>query len=145
MASGVLVDQRRTPGGHSLTEAPLERVKMPAVGASYKDVHDQIRYELQDLHGVLAAYTTVDMTPPKVHVWTLVSRRDPATDERIGEGQFRLLVSFPQLKFDFTVIHLGDRDPIEFIPDEAEPVIIRDRRVLRHFQEVFRTRVNAGA
>lgn len=118
---------------------------MPGVGATYKDVHDQIRYELHELPGVLAAYTTVDMTPPKVHLWTLLSHRDPSVDERIGEGQFRLAVSFQQLKFDFTVIHVGDRDPIDFIPEEAEPVTIRDPRLLHHFQEVFRTRVNAGA
>lgn len=117
---------------------------MPIVGATYKDVSDQLRYYLEPLKHVVAAYLTISINPAKVHLWTLVDTRDESTDDELARAELKLMASFLTIAFEFTTVHLQGRDPVEFIPEGAIPVILRDRAVWSHFRVLF-SAANAGA
>ncbi|MBI2219429.1 MAG: hypothetical protein HYU51_19290 [Candidatus Rokubacteria bacterium] len=85
------------------------------------------------------------MAPAKVHVWTLLDARDEATEDRLAEAELKLMASFPEVKFDFTSVHLMGRDPLQFIPQSADVVIARRDDLRSHFHEALRTRLNASA
>lgn len=109
---------------------------MRSVAATYKDVADQLRIDLESLTYVCAAFLTITLKPVKVHVWTLVPRPAMEVEERaLTRAEFRLIQVFPDVHFDFTTIELEGRDPVQFIPQGAIPIIIRDAAIRKHFEE----------
>lgn len=90
------------------------------------DVLSQFRYDTRDLPTLVAAYCTVQIDPErKIHVWTLLEHRNEAIERQLASAERHLLETFPQLRFDFTTIHLSGRDPAQFIPDGAIEVAVR--------------------
>ncbi len=118
---------------------------MPVAVANLKDVMDEFRLHIAALEHITAAYCTVDVSPPKVHVWTLLDARDDQTEDELARAEYKLSRSFSQVDFDFTTIHLRGRSPEQFIPEGAWPIHIRDRHVLQHFQRALAARADALA
>ena len=106
---------------------------MQDVANTLSDIRDQLRFDLGSLKLVTAAFVTITMGPPKVHVWTLVERRDEDSETQLVRAERRLMTSFPNVGFDFSTIHLRGRDPIQFIPEGAVPVKITDQRAREYF------------
>jgi hypothetical protein len=118
---------------------------MRIVATRLGDVLDDFSYHLADLRHVVAAYCTVEMDPPKIHIWTLLDARDDVTEEALADVEHKLTQSFRQVVFDFTSIHLRDRSPAEFIPEGATPIVIRHPEVLKAFQAALVARAHARA
>jgi len=118
---------------------------MPTVAANLKDVLDEFKFRIINLDPLVAAYCTVEMNPPKLHIWTLIAARHEPTEEQLARAERQVSQSFRQLEFDFTTVHLLGRDPIQFIPESAIPILLRDPAVLRHFQQAMVSGVNARA
>ena len=110
---------------------------MPTVAANLKDVLDEFKAHVTGLDRIVAAYATVELTPPKVHIWTLLDERDDATEDELARAEHRVVRSFPQIAFDFTTIHLRGRDPLQFLPQAAYPIRIRNDAVLQFFQKAL--------
>jgi hypothetical protein len=111
---------------------------MGTVATTLRDVQDQLRYQLSELPHVVAAYLTVDMSPAKIHVWTLLDARDEQSEEALAKAELGLLTSFRMVQFDFTTVHLQNRDPREFIPEGAHAVLSRRADVDGVFQDAIR-------
>lgn len=109
------------------------------------DVVDEFAYHIADLRHVVAAYCTVEMDPPKIHIWTLLDAREETTEEALADAEHKLTRSFPEVAFDFTTVHLRGRNPAEFIPDGATPIVTKDPEVLKAFQQVLLARAHARA
>lgn len=123
-----------------------EEGTMPAVGLKYSDIHDHLRVHLAPIRNLRAAYLTIVMQPLKVHLWTLLDVRDDESERQLTKAECGVMLAFPDIRFDFTPVHLAGRDPRQFIPEAAVPLIIRDRDVLKHFQEVLSAKpLHAGA
>lgn len=111
---------------------------MPCVAATLKEIRDQFRLQISDLRRLLATYCTVEMaTPATMRIWTILDGREEETEEALARAEINLAETFPQVLFDFTTIHLRGRDPIQFIPDGAVAIQIRDDRVLAHFERAL--------
>ena len=96
------------------------------MAVSLNDILSQFRYDLAALPGVVSAYCTFRIEPtPKVHLWTILERRDEDTERRLAAAERRVVESFPRVPFDFTTTHLQGRDPIQFVPEGAIEVILR--------------------
>ena len=106
---------------------------MIAVANNLADLRDQLRFDLADQKLIVATYLTISMSPPKIHVWSLVEERDEKTEAQIAAAERRLVTCFPGLAFDFSLIHLRGRDPSQFIPEGAYPVMFSGLKVYRHF------------
>jgi len=121
------------------------RLNRPTVGATYKDIYDQLHFHLAPLKDVAASFLTISINPPNVHVWTLLHGRDERTDAALAGAELKLMTSFSTVDFDFTTVHLQKkRDPLEFVPEGAVPVIARDPTVLSHFLGLL-SATHAGA
>ena len=116
---------------------------MQAVATRLKDVGDQLYVDIAELPHIVAAFLTVTIDPPKIHVWTLLDERDPSNERRLTQSELRLLESFGPIDFDFTRIHLQGRDPRQFIPEGAYPVKCTDPLVLQHFTDTVRSGAHA--
>lgn len=108
-----------------------------------KDVGDQFYVDIVDLKHVVAAYLTVQMEPPCIHVWTLLDTRDRETQRRLAQSELRLAQSFSPIDFDFSTIHLQDREPRQFVPEGAYPVKIQHPAIRAHFTEAVAALANA--
>ena len=106
---------------------------MPTVANTLKDIQDDFRYRLSDLTLVVAAYCTVQFSPPKVRIWTLLETRDEPTERTLVIAERKLRDSFPMVPFDFNTLHLNGRNPIQFIPEGALPIACRHPLVAAHF------------
>ncbi|MGH7323346.1 MAG: hypothetical protein ACREJ9_01725 [Candidatus Rokuibacteriota bacterium] len=114
---------------------------MAAVATTLKDLQDQFKHDVASLEHLVAAYFTVEMDPPKVHVWTLLDARDEFTADEIARAEHKLVAAFPGVGFDFTTVHLRGRDPMQFIPDAA--VLVKMPNGLIH--QFVRERVAASS
>jgi hypothetical protein len=110
---------------------------MPTMAANLKDVLDEFKVHVTGLDRIVAAYATVELNPPKIHIWTLLDERDDATEDELARAEHKVLTSFPQIAFDFTTIHLRGRDPVQFLPEAAYPIRIRNEAVLKFFQKAL--------
>ncbi len=95
------------------------------------DILDQFRLDVEALPdlvpALVGAYCTYSITPvAKVQIWTLLNRRDLTIERRLAGAERRLRVSFPQVRFDFTTIHLNGRDPRQFVPEGAIKIKVAD-------------------
>ncbi len=118
---------------------------MQIVASRLGDVIDEFAQHIADVPRVVAAYCTVEMDPPKIHIWTLLDAREEVTEETLAGAEQKLSQSFPQVAFDFTTIHLRDRGPAQFIPEGATPIVIRHPEVLKVFQQALAVRADARA
>ena len=117
---------------------------------AYHHIQYRFRYDLEPLKPVVAAYFTVRLDPPKIHVWTLLDVRHETTENALARAEYNLMTSLRRgiwvealadyviFDFDFTTIHLRDRDPRQFIPEGARPIKISHADVLQYFEEANR-------
>ncbi len=116
-----------------LGEYPKQDVSLEERKDQLADLRDQLLFDLSDVEPVVAAYVTVRISPLKVHVWTLVDRRSEEAEARIATAERKLLSCFPMVEFDFSTIHLRERDPLQFIPEGAHLVKASRPEIAEYF------------
>jgi hypothetical protein len=54
------------------------------------------------------------------HVWTIVREKNDLVDEAIYSRELEIMDSFDEVPFDFLVIHRGERELVDLIPDGGQ-------------------------
>ena len=98
------------------------------MGQIVDKIREWLEVDIAHLETVVGAYLTLEEHwPPRVHVWTLLDCRDPVAERQLAKAKVNLLTRFGEARFDFTNVHLQNRDPRQFIPAGALQVFTRNQ------------------